>query len=89
MLGEGSTWPLDKMDPKIRGRDLSNKPLSVLEKITLIPGVIMAPMNTMQQRTNIKNGMMVEEDRLINNQNFKWSDGGPVNSRVDKEALLP
>eukprot|EP00957_Ditylum_brightwellii_P120748 9210446-Ditylum_brightwellii.AAC.1 len=43
----------------------------------------------MQQNKINKIGMIVEKDRLTHNQSYEWSECKLVNSRVDKEALLP
>ena len=60
-----------------------------LSKIDQIPGVILAPMNIMTQNTIDENGRIVEKDRLIPDQSYKWGSGKSVNSRVDKADLLP
>ena len=60
-----------------------------LSKITRIPGVLMAPMNIQKQNTIDEHGMIIEKDRLTHDQSYRWSSGTSVNSRVDKEVLLP
>ena len=60
-----------------------------LEKITEIPGVLVAPMNIMNQNTIDENGKIVGKDRLTHDQSYKWGSGTSVNSRVEKEQLLP
>ena len=49
----------------------------------------MAPMNIMRQNTIDQHGRIVENDCLTHDQGFKWSSGTSVNSRVQKEKLLP
>ena len=60
-----------------------------LSKITRIPGALMAPMNIQKQNTIDEHGMIIEKDRLTHDQSYKWSSGTSVNSRVNKEVLLP
>eukprot|EP00957_Ditylum_brightwellii_P046184 3504193-Ditylum_brightwellii.AAC.1 len=60
-----------------------------LSKLKTIPGAILASMNIMQQSTINETGKIVEKDRLTHDQSYKWSVGHSVNSRVDKDSLLP
>ena len=60
-----------------------------LTKLSCIPGALMVPMNIMKQNTIDEQGRVVERDRPIHNQSYLWSSGTSVNSRVDKELLLP
>ena len=60
-----------------------------LDKIKLIPGVLMAPMNIMNQNTINETGQIIGKDRLTHNQSYKWGSGTSVNNRVQKEELLP
>ena len=60
-----------------------------LSKIDRIPGVLLAPMNTMTQNTIDEHGRIVENDRLTHDQIYKWGYGTSMNSRVDKDDLLP
>ena len=60
-----------------------------LRKIDQIPGVLLAPMNIMTQNTINEHGRIVKKDRLTHNQSYKWGSGTSVNSRVDKDDLLP
>eukprot|EP00957_Ditylum_brightwellii_P140428 10699504-Ditylum_brightwellii.AAC.1 len=43
----------------------------------------------MKQNTIDETGRIVEKDRLTHDQSCEWSGGKLVNSRVDKDALLP
>jgi hypothetical protein len=49
----------------------------------------MAPMNIMRQNTIDEQGRIVEKDRLTHDQSYVWGSGHSVNSRVEKDALLP
>ena len=60
-----------------------------LSKVTRIPGILMAPMNIMRQNTIDEQGRIVEKDRLTHDQSYVWRSGHSVNSRVEKDALLP
>ena len=60
-----------------------------LEKIESLPGVLMAPMNIMEQNTIDETGKIVPKDRLTHDQSYEWRAGASVNSRVEKELLLP
>ena len=60
-----------------------------LDKIKLIPGVLMAPMNIMNQNTINETGQIIGKDRLTHDQSYKWGSETSVNSRVRKEDLLP
>ena len=46
-------------------------------------------MNIVMQNSIDEHGRVVEKDRLTHDQSYKWSSGSSVNSRVDKESLLP
>ena len=59
-----------------------------LSKVHRIPGVIMAPMNIMQQNTIDEHGRIIDKDRLTHDQSYEWTQGLSVNSRVDKSTLL-
>jgi hypothetical protein len=58
-----------------------------LSSIQLIPGLVMAPMNIMEQNTIDKFGWIIQKDRLTHDQSWKWSSGTSVNSGVWKELL--
>ena len=58
-----------------------------LDKITRVPGALMAPMNIQRQDTIDESGRIVPKDRLTHDQSYQWSSGTSVNSRVDKEQL--
>ena len=60
-----------------------------LHEVPRIPGALMAPMNIQKQNTIDENGKIVEKDRLTHDQSFVWESGTSVNSRVEKENLLP
>ena len=60
-----------------------------LSNIDRIPGVILAPMNIMTQNTIYEYVRIVEKDRLTHDQSYKWGCGILVNTRVDKDDLLP
>jgi hypothetical protein len=53
-----------------------------LSSIRLFPGLVMAPMNKMEQNTINKFGQIIPKERLTHNQSWKWSSGTSVNSRV-------
>eukprot|EP00957_Ditylum_brightwellii_P046745 3547939-Ditylum_brightwellii.AAC.1 len=44
-----------------------------LNKLQLIPGAILAPMNIMKQNMTNETGRIVEKDRLTHDQSYKWS----------------
>jgi hypothetical protein len=58
-----------------------------LSSIQLIPGLVMAPMNIMEQNTIDKFGRIIQKDRLTHKKSWKWSSGTSINSRVQKELL--
>ncbi len=58
-----------------------------LFSIRLILGLVMAPMNIMEQQTIDEFGQKIPKDRLTHDQSWKWSSGTSVNSRVQKELL--
>ena len=60
-----------------------------LENLKDIPGALLAPMNIMKQDTIDEHGRIIEKDRLTHDQSYKWGSGTSVNSRVDKDSLLP
>ena len=43
-----------------------------LDKIKLIPGVLMAPMNIMNQNTINETWQIIGKDRLTHDQSYKW-----------------
>ena len=58
-----------------------------LSSVQLIPGLVMAPMNIMEQNSIDEFGRIIQKDRLTHDQSWKWSSGTSVNSRVQKELL--
>jgi hypothetical protein len=59
-----------------------------LDKITRIPGVCMAPLNIQAQWMINERGEIVEKDRLMHDQSFKWmTSRTSVNSRTDTDLL--
>jgi hypothetical protein len=58
-----------------------------LSSIQSIPGLVVAPMNIIEQNTIDKFGQIIQKDRLTHDQSWKWSSGTSVNSRVEKELL--
>ena len=60
-----------------------------LQKVSKMPGAILAPMNIQTQNTIDEHGKIIEKDRLTHDQSFEWKHGGSVNMRVIKERLLP
>ena len=60
-----------------------------LSKIDRIPGVLLAPMNVMTQNKIDEHRRIVEKYRLNHDKSYKWRSGTSVNSRVDKDDLLP
>ncbi len=73
-------------DDVIHGFDL---PLP-LSKIRNNKGVLFAPLNIQLQNTIDETGRIIPKDRMTHNQSFKWSASGTsVNSRVNKDQLLP
>ena len=60
-----------------------------LDKLKRIPGALLAPMNIMKQNSIDEFGRIVEKDRLTHDQSYKWKSGSSVNSRINKEFLLP
>jgi hypothetical protein len=55
----------------------------------LIPGVLLAPLNIQVQSTISEWGENISKDRLRHNQSWKWQSKTSVNSRVEKEKLMP
>ena len=60
-----------------------------LDKIELVPGVLMAPMNITNQNSIDEHGRIVGKDRLTHDQGYKFGSNTSVNSRVLKDDLLP
>ena len=54
-----------------------------LDKITQIPGVLLAPLNIQAQNTINERGKKIHKNRLTHDQSWKWKSGTSVNSRVD------
>jgi hypothetical protein len=72
-------------DDVIRGFAL---PL-LLDKITQIPGVLLAPLNIQAQNTINEPGETIPKNRLTHDQSWKWQSGTSVNSRVDTNDFMP
>jgi hypothetical protein len=60
-----------------------------LNKIASIPGVLLAPLNIQAQSTINERGENIPKDRLTHDQSWKWQSKTSVNSRVEKEKLMP
>jgi hypothetical protein len=60
-----------------------------LSKITQIPGILLAPLNIQAQNTINEHGEIIPKNRLTHNQSWKWQPGTSVNSRVNKDKLMP
>ena len=60
-----------------------------LNKVSRIPDILLALMNIMTQNTIDDHGRIIEKDRLMHDQSYKWDSGTSVNSRVDNDELLP
>ncbi len=60
-----------------------------LRNVKLIPKLFFAPMNIQHQNTIDKTGKIIDKERLIHDQSYKWSGSGTsVNSRIVKELLM-
>jgi hypothetical protein len=53
-----------------------------LSSVQLIPGLVMAPMNIMEQNSIDEFGRIIQKDRLTHDQSWKWSSGTSVNSHI-------
>ena len=76
---------------KLFGKDVTHGytvPLP-LDKLTRIPGVVIAPVNIQAQNTINEFGQIIAKDRLTHDQSFDFTPGSSVNSRVIQEELLP
>jgi hypothetical protein len=60
-----------------------------LDKIKQLPGILLALLNIQLQKTINKLGEIIPKNRMTHNQSWKWQSGSSVNSRVDKEQLMP
>ena len=60
-----------------------------LDKLKRIPGALRSPMNIMKQNSIDECKKIVEKDRLTYDQSYKWGSESSVNSRANKELLLP
>jgi hypothetical protein len=60
-----------------------------LDKIKKIPSVLLAPLNIQLQKAINERGKIIPKDRLTHDQSWKWQSETSVNSRVDKEQLMP
>ena len=60
-----------------------------LSKVSRILNLLLAPMNIMNQNTINEFGRIVGKDHLTHNQSYKWGSGTSVNSRIEKDSLLP
>ena len=60
------------------------------EKVKELKGVVVAPMNTAEQKTINERGEIVDKKRLTHNQSFdRLVSGTSVNSRIIEEELQP
>jgi hypothetical protein len=53
-----------------------------LSSVQSIPGLVMAPMNIMEQNMIDEFGGIIQKDRLTHDQSWKWSSGTSINSRI-------
>jgi hypothetical protein len=60
-----------------------------LDKITQIPGVLLAPLNIQAQNTINERGKIIPQNRLTQDQSWKWQSGTSVNSKVNTDDLMP
>ena len=60
-----------------------------LQKLSSIPGSLLALVNIAGQNTIDEFGRIVENNRLTHDQSFEFSSGTSLNSRVQEEYLLP
>jgi hypothetical protein len=60
-----------------------------LNKISLIPDVVLAPLNIQLQKMINKKGEIIPKNRLTHNQSWTWQSGTSVNSRVNAKKLMP
>ena len=60
-----------------------------LDKLKRIPCALLAPMNIMKQNKIDECGRIVKKDRLTHDQSYKCGSESSVNSRVNKDLLLP
>jgi hypothetical protein len=60
-----------------------------LNKIKKIPGILLTPLNIQLQKLINEHGESIPQNRLTRDQSWKWQLGTFVNSRVDKEKLMP
>ena len=60
-----------------------------LNKVTQIPGVLLAPLNIQAQNTINVCGEIISKNRLTHDQSWKWQSGTSVNSRVNTNDLMP
>jgi hypothetical protein len=60
-----------------------------LNKIASIPGILLAPLSIQAQSKINEQGEIIPKDRLTHNQSWKWQSETSVNSRVEKDKLMP
>ncbi len=62
-----------------------------LQKIHLLPGILLAPMNIVEQDTIDEHGNTIPKFRLTHDQSFKFENGSntSLNSRLFREELHP
>jgi hypothetical protein len=60
-----------------------------LNKIKKIPGILLTPLNIQLQKTINKRGGIIPKNWMTHNQSWKWLSETSVNSRVNKEQLMP
>ena len=60
-----------------------------LNRLSRVPGAVLAPMNIAAQQTIDEFGRIIAKDRLTHDQSFDFSEKSSVNSRVIEEDVLP
>ena len=60
-----------------------------LSKITQIPGILFAPLNIQAQNTINERGEIIPKNRLTHDQSWMWQSVTSVNSRINKDELMP
>jgi hypothetical protein len=59
------------------------------EKLTLLPGAVVAPLGLVSQATINDRGEVIPKDRITHDQSFNFSARNSVNSRVILDSLTP
>jgi hypothetical protein len=58
-------------------------------KTKLVLGILLAPLNIQLQKTKNEHREFIQKNRLMHDQSWKCQSGMSVNSRVDKDKLMP